>query len=547
MSLPFLHENQAPLLPPAANEPVLDYAPGSVERTLIERTLDDIGSNCIDMPLVIDGKPVRTGQLEAAIMPHDHRREIGRAHLAGPTEIESAIAAADRARKDWSRWPWVDRAAIFLKAAELLSGKWRHVLNAATMLGQSKTVHQAEIDAAAELIDFWRLNCRFMQSIYADQPMSTSSAWNRVDYRPLDGFVLAITPFNFTSIAGNLPTAPALMGNTVVWKPSATAKLAAHYIMELLREAGLPDGVINLVYGDPARVSQLALTDSSFAGLHFTGSTAVFSGLLGHASQNVGRYRSYPRIVGETGGKNFVVVHASADIAAAATGIIRGGFEYQGQKCSAASRIFVSESVWPQLRERLCDEIATIAVGPVTDFRNFMGAVIDERAWSRHRSAIELARNSGTAKILAGGKTDKSEGYFVHPTLIETDDAWSRLMTEEFFGPIVAVQTYRDNEFEDCLELVNDTSRYGLTGSIFATDRMAIARAANVLRNAAGNFYINDKPTGAVVGQQPFGGGRGSGTNDKAGSVWNLTRWTSPRAVKESFSPSTNYKYPYMS
>lgn len=546
MLLPFLNENRAPLPPLATNEPVLDYAPGSAERGLIQRALDDIGANCIDMPLVIDGKPVRTGQLEAAVMPHDYRREIGRAHLAGPTEIESAIEAANRARKDWSRWPWVDRAAIFLKAAELLSGKWRHVLNAATMLGQSKTVHQAEIDAAAELIDFWRFNCRFMHSIYSDQPISTSSSWNHVDYRPLDGFVLAITPFNFTSIAGNLPTAPALMGNTVVWKPSATAKVAAHYIMELLREAGLPDGVINLVYGDPARVSQLALTDSSFAGLHFTGSTAVFSGLLSHTSQNIGRYRSYPRIVGETGGKNFVVVHASADLAAAATGIIRGGFEYQGQKCSAASRIFVSESVWPRLRDRLCDEIKTIAVGPVTDFRNFMGAVIDEKAWSRHQNAIQSTRELGTAKILVGGHADKSEGYFVHPTLIQTDDAWSRLMTDEFFGPIVAVQTYRDNEFEDCLELINDTSRYGLTGSIFATDRMAIAKVANVLRHAAGNFYVNDKPTGAVVGQQPFGGGRGSGTNDKAGSVWNLTRWTSPRAVKENFAPPSDYKYPYM-
>jgi 1-pyrroline-5-carboxylate dehydrogenase len=336
------------------------------------------------------------------------------------------------------------------------------------------------------------------------------------------------------------------MGNTVVWKPSATAKLAAHYIMELLREAGLPDGVINLVYGDPARVSQLALTDSSFAGLHFTGSTAVFSGLLSHIHQNVGRYRSYPRVVGETGGKNFVVVDASADLEAAAAGIIRGGFEYQGQKCSAASRVFVSESVWPRLRDRLCDEINSIGVGPVTDFRNFMGAVIDEKTWLRLQNAIQFANGSSSAKILLGGEADKSEGYFVHPTLIQTDDAWSRLMTEEFFGPIVAVQTYADNHFDDCLEIINDTSRYGLTGSIYANDRLAVAKASYVLRNAAGNFYINDKPTGAVVGQQPFGGGRASGTNDKAGSMWNLTRWISPRTVKENFMPPTDYRYPYM-
>jgi 1-pyrroline-5-carboxylate dehydrogenase len=545
--LPFLNENQVSPLPKPANQPVLAYAPGSAERDLIEKSLKDVGANCVDMPLIIDGKAVRTGQFEAAVVPHAHRHEIGRAHLAGPAEIESAIGAANRARKDWSRWPWTDRAAIFLRAAELLSGKWRFVLNAATMLGQSKTVHQAEIDAAAELIDFWRFNCTFMHNIYSDQPISTFSEWNRVDYRPLDGFVLAITPFNFTSIAGNLTTAPALMGNTVIWKPSATAKLAAHYIMELLREAGLPDGVINLVYGDPARVSQLALTDGSFAGLHFTGSTAVFSQLSNQISQNVGRYRSYPRVVGETGGKNFIVVHASADLAAATTAIIRGGFEYQGQKCSAASRIFVAESIWPQLRDRLCDEIGTIAVGPVSDFRNFMGAVIDERAWLRHQSVIQFANESSTAKVLAGGQMDKSEGYFVRPTLIETNDGWSRLMTEEYFGPIVAIQTYRDRDFEDCLELINDTSRYGLTGSIFATDRLAIARAASMLRNAAGNFYVNDKPTGAVVGQQPFGGGRASGTNDKAGSVWNLMRWTSPRSIKENFNPPITYGYPYMS
>ncbi len=546
MSLPFLHENRMQVLPPVTNEPVLDYGSNSPERERMLRALDDMRSNPVEMPLIIDGKAVRTGRLDPAVIPHEHRSSLGQAHIAGAAEVEQAISAANRAHKDWSRWPWAERAAIFLRAADLLSEKWRYILNAATMLGQSKTVHQAEIDSAAEMIDFWRFNCHFMQRIYADQPISTSNVWNHVDYRPLEGFVLAVSPFNFTSIAGNLPTAPALMGNTVLWKPSTTAKPAAHFIMALLQEAGLPDGVINLVYGDGAQVAQQALSDRAFAGLHFTGSTHVFNGLLRQVGENAGKYRSHPRIVGETGGKNFVIVHAGADIEAAATAIVRGGYEYQGQKCSAASRIYVAESVWPKLRESLCDRINTISVGPVTEFRHFMGAVIDERAWAKHDGAIEHARQSGTDRIVVGGKTDKSEGYFVHPTLIQTDDARSRLMTDEFFGPIVGCKTYPDERFDELLQLIDDTSEYALTGSIFATDRAIIGEAINTLRNAAGNFYVNDKPTGAVVGQQPFGGGRASGTNDKAGSILNLTRWTTPRSIKETFNAPVDYRYPYM-
>lgn len=532
--------------PPAPrNEPVKDYAPGSPERARIKAELEAMSGQRIEMPLIIGGKEVKTGRLEPAVMPHKHSHLLGMAHLAGPEEVLSAIAAANKAWPDWSQRPWTERAAVFLKAAELLSGPWRSKLNAATMLGQSKTVHQAEIDSAAELIDFWRLNVEYMVRIYSEQPSSGPGAWNRVDYRPLEGFVLAITPFNFTAIAGNLPAAPALMGNTVVWKPARTAKFAAHYVIEILRQAGLPDGVINLVYGSGAEISRIALADPGFAGLHYTGSTEVFNELYGKIGNALGRYRTYPRIVGETGGKNFIVAHASADCEALATAIIRGAFEYQGQKCSAASRIFAPRSLWPKLRDRLCDEIATIRVGDVSDLSNFMGAVIDQDSFDRLAQMIAKARTE--ALVLSGGGSDKSEGYFISPTLVAVDDIGSSFLSEEFFGPIASVFVYEDDRFADVLEKIDTTAKYGLTGSIFSVDRSAIAMASNMLRGAAGNFYINDKPTGAVVGQQPFGGARASGTNDKAGSLWNLIRWVSPRTIKETYAPATDYRYPFMS
>jgi 1-pyrroline-5-carboxylate dehydrogenase len=533
--------------PPAVNEKVRDYAPGSPERASLSRQLAAMSSERIELPLVIGGKELRTGRTQNAVMPHAHQHALGVAHLGGAAEVESAIGAARAASRSWADRPWSERAAVFLRAADLLAGPWRDRLNAATMLGQSKTVHQAEIDAAAELIDFWRFNVEFLQRIYREQPLSPPGVWNRVDYRPLEGFVLAITPFNFTAIAGNLPSAPALMGNTVVWKPAATAMYSAHFIMKLLREAGLPDGVINLVHGDGAQIAQAALAHPTLAGVHFTGSTGVFDHIMQTTASNLGRYRTYPRIVGETGGKNFVLAHASADLEALATAIIRGGYEYQGQKCSAASRVFVPRSLWPQLRERLCDEIATIRLGDVVDFGNFMGAVIDEKAWRKHAGVFDEVRANGGAEMLAGGRADMKTGYFVEPTLILTTDLGSRLMREEFFGPIVAAYVYEDAQYGDMIERIDQDSEYALTGAVFARDREAITQASAGLRNAAGNFYINDKPTGAVVGQQPFGGARASGTNDKAGSVWNLIRWTSPRAIKETFAPPHDYRYPFLS
>jgi 1-pyrroline-5-carboxylate dehydrogenase len=538
------YEN-SPFLPPTpTNEPVLNYAPGSPERQTLERELERVSGETIDLPLVIGGREVRTGRIDEVRMPHAHRRILGKAQLAGEEEVASAIGAARAAWPDWSRRSAAERAAVFLKAAELLSRSWRATLNAATMLGQSKTVREAEIDSAAELIDFYRFNAGFMQRIYAEQPASSPGVWNHLDYRPLEGFIYAVTPFNFTAIAGNLPGAPALLGNTVVWKPSATARLSAHYLMKLLEAAGLPAGVINLVYGDPKVVTERCLASPDLAGVHFTGSTEVFNELLRRVS--AGSYRSYPRIVGETGGKNFVLVHASADVEAVATAVIRGGYEYQGQKCSAASRLFIPRSLWPRVRERLCDEIATIRVGDVRDFANFMGAVIDERAWRKHERAIAEAKSHASLKVEAGGKSDMSQGYFVYPTLLSTTDREVRHMTEELFGPIVCAYVYADGEYAETIRHIDAASRYGLTGSVFATDRSAIAQASNGLRHAAGNFYINDKPTGAVVGQQPFGGARASGTNDKAGSVWNLMRWVSPRSIKETFDPPRDYRYPFM-
>jgi 1-pyrroline-5-carboxylate dehydrogenase len=529
---------------PAQNEPLKDYAPGSAERAEIKAQLAKMLAERIELPLMIGGEVVRTGVLEPAIVPHDHAHVLADAHLAKRQHIEAAIAAARAASPAWSRTPWQDRAAIFLKAADLLSASKRCLLNAATMLGQSKTVYQAEIDSAAELIDFWRFNVDFMRRLYGEQPLSVPGLRNRIDYRPLEGFIFAATPFNFTAIAGNLPSAPALLGNTVVWKPSATAKYSAHFVMEILCEAGLPPGVINLVYGDAAEVAEVCISHPDLAGVHFTGSTAVFDRLVERVGAT--RHRNYPRLVGETGGKNFVLAHASAHLDALATAIIRGGFEYQGQKCSAASRIFVPQSLYKPLKDRLVSSLEHIGVGEVTDFAHFMGAVIDEKSWRKLSAAIGAAPQTPGIRLIAGGQSDMRRGYFVHPTLLEAEDARSRYMTEEFFGPIVTLFQYPDARFEETLKLIDDTSDYGLTGAIFSADPSVVAQVSDKLRYAAGNFYINDKPTGAVVGQQPFGGARRSGTNDKAGSMWNLSRWVSPRSVKETFAPPTDYRYPSM-
>jgi 1-pyrroline-5-carboxylate dehydrogenase len=533
--------------PPApSNEPVRDYAPGSPEREEIRRKIVEMRGQTMDLPLVIGGEDVRTGETFEQVEPHDKDSVLATVQQGGAAEVERAIDAAGEAWHDWSRMPWEDRAAIFLRAAELLSGPWRATLNVATMLGQSKTVHQAEIDAACELIDFLRFNVQFMTRIYEEQPASSQGVWNRMEYRPLEGFVFAVTPFNFTAIGGNLPTSAALMGNTVVWKPASTAAYSAFFIMRLLQEAGLPDGVINLVYGPGAAIGDAALASERLAGVHFTGSTPVFHSMWRTIGANIDRYRNYPRIVGETGGKDFIVAHPSADVDAVATAIVRGSFEYQGQKCSAASRIYAPSNLWPELRERLAAEVAEIRMGDVADFSNFMGAVIDEKAQSGHREAIQLARDHADAKILVGGGVDDSEGFFVEPTVIETSNPEMPLMREELFGPIVTTYVYPENAYGETLELVDRTAPYGLTGAVFAEDRDAVIQAEQALRYAAGNFYVNDKPTGAVVGQQPFGGARASGTNDKAGSLWNLIRWVSPRTIKETFVPPRDYRYPFM-
>jgi 1-pyrroline-5-carboxylate dehydrogenase len=531
--------------PPPVNEPVRSYAPGSPERESLKRRLDEMRSERIEIPCVIGGQDVETGTLREAVMPHDKDHVLAVVHQGGTAEVEQAIEASADAWNDWHRLPWEERAAVFLRAAELLAGPWRDTLNAATMLGQSKTAHQAEIDAACELTDFWRFNPYFMVRMYEEQPFSSPGVWNRMEYRPLEGFVFAVTPFNFTAIGGNLPTSPALMGDTVVWKPAATSALSSYYIMRLLQEAGLPDGVINLVYGPPAEIADAALSSPDLAGVHFTGSTEVFQGIWKTIGNNIASYRNYPRIVGETGGKDFIVAHPTADVAAVAAAIVRGSFEYQGQKCSAASRVYAPENLWNELRERLVEEVRGIKMGDVSDFSNFMGAVIDEKALAKHREAIEEAKTA--ANVLVGGGVDDSEGYFVEPTVIETSDPNFRLMREELFGPIVTTYVYPTGKYEETLELVDKTAPYGLTGAIFAEDRAAVVKAEDVLRYAAGNLYVNDKPTGAVVAQQPFGGSRASGTNDKAGSMWNLIRWVSPRTIKETFVPPTDFRYPFMS
>jgi 1-pyrroline-5-carboxylate dehydrogenase len=494
---------------------------------------------------VIGGEDVRTGDTFEAVMPHRKSHVLAEVHSGGPKEVERAIAAAGEAWHDWSRTPWEERAAVFLRAAELLAGPWRATLNAATMLGQSKTAHQAEIDAACELIDFWRYNVEFMLRIYREQPLSSLGTWNRMEYRPLEGFVFAVTPFNFTSIAGNLPTSPALMGNTVVWKPASTSAFSAHFIMRLLQEAGLPEGVINLLYGDGATIGNAAFASPDFAGIHFTGSTAVFQSMWKTVGTNIASYRNYPRIVGETGGKDFIVAHPSADVEAVATAIVRGSFEYQGQKCSAASRVYAPANLWPKLRERLAEEVGSLKMGDVSDFSNFMGAVIDRNSFTTQAEAIAEAREAG-AELVAGGGADDNEGYFVEPTVIKTDDPDFRLLRDELFGPVVTAYVYPERKWSETLDLVDRTAPYGLTGAVFSHDRAAIQEAQRALEYAAGNFYVNDKPTGAVVGQQPFGGARASGTNDKAGSMWNLIRWVSPRAIKETFVPPTDYRYPFL-
>jgi 1-pyrroline-5-carboxylate dehydrogenase len=534
-------------VPEPYNEPVRSYAPGTAEREELQARLHEMESQQIDIPLLIGGEPVRTSDTFDAVMPHRRSHVLATVHKGGAAEVDRAIGAAADAWHDWSRTPWEERASIFLRAAELLAGPWRQTLNAATMLGQSKTAHQAEIDSACELIDFWRFNVQYMTRIYEEQPVSSPGVWNRLEYRPLEGFVFAVTPFNFTAIGGNLPTCVALMGNTVVWKPASTAAYSAWFLMQLYQEAGLPPGVINLVYGNGAEVGDPALASRDLAGIHFTGSTAVFNGMWKSVASNLGNYRNYPRIVGETGGKDFIVAHPSADVGAVATAIVRGSFEYQGQKCSAASRVFAPSNLWPDLRERLVEEVRALRVGDVTDFRNFMGAVIDGGSFRTQKEAIDEARaGNGKAKVLVGGGYDDSDGWFVEPTVIETSDPDFRTMKEELFGPVVTAFVYDEGRYEDTLDLIDRGAPYGLTGAVFARDRSAVETAEERLRYAAGNFYVNDKPTGAVVGQQPFGGARASGTNDKAGSMWNLIRWVSPRAIKEQFVPPRDYRYPYM-
>ena len=533
-------------VPQPVNEPVLDYAPHSPERAELKSKLTEMLGGQIDVPMIIGGQEVRSDTCTEMICPHDHQHVLGKFHQGNALYVDQAIQAANAAKPDWSHMPWDSRAIVFLKASELLAGKYRQVLNAATMLNVSKTSHQAEIDAACELIDFWRFNPHFMEEVYGDQPLSTKGVLNYMEHRPLDGFVLAITPFNFTSIAGNLPTAPALMGNTVVWKPSSTAVLPAYFIMKVLEEAGLPPGVINMMPGPGSTIGPAALAHTDLGGIHFTGSTKVFSTIWLEVGSDIRKYIAYPRIVGETGGKDFIFAHASCDTDALVTALVRGAFEYQGQKCSAASRAYIPDSLWPKVKDGLLGQIAEIKMGDPCDFANFMGAVIDRDSFANIRSYIDFAKTSPDMEILIGGGCDSSTGYFVEPTVVLSKEPKSKLMSEEIFGPVLTVYVYPEAEYEEALQLCDQTSPYALTGAIFALDRSAIVKATNALRHAAGNFYINDKPTGAVVGQQPFGGSRASGTNDKAGSWLNLERWVTPRTIKETFLPPTSLGYPYM-
>ena len=533
-------------LPVPRNEPILTYAPGTQERELLKAAISEARSMEVDVPMYIGGDEVRSGNTKSLNPPHDHKHVLGKYHQGDKSHVEQAIKAAMGAKKAWAEMSWEHRASIFLKAADLLAGPYRYKINAATMLGQSKNAFQAEIDAACEIIDFLRFNVGYMSEIYQQQPESAAGIWNRVEQRPLEGFVFALTPFNFTAIAGNLPTAPAMMGNTVVWKPATTQIYSANVLMQVFREAGVPDGVINLIYVSGPTAGEVIFSHADFAGIHFTGSTGVFQQIWRTIGENIHLYKSYPRIVGETGGKDFIIAHKSADVKALATAIIRGSFEFQGQKCSAASRAYVPENLWEEVKGYLLEDIKAMKMGGVEDFTNFINAVIDEKSFDKISGYIDAAKKSDMTEIIAGGGYDKSKGYFIEPTILLTQDPLYVSMCEEIFGPVITIYVYQSERFEEALELVDTTSPYALTGAVFSQDRYATELASRKLVNAAGNFYINDKPTGAVVGQQPFGGARASGTDDKAGSMINLLRWVSPRTIKETFVPSKDFRYPFM-
>jgi 1-pyrroline-5-carboxylate dehydrogenase len=533
-------------VPLPVNEPVYSYAPGTPERAKIEQAVKELKKNKLDIPMVIGGREIRVGNPIKITAPHDHTLELGQWYQGGKDEIETAIRAALEAKKEWEFLPWEEKASAFLKAADLLTGPYRYKINAATMLAHSKNIFQAEIDAVCELADFFRFNVYYAEQIFNMQPENIRTVWDRMDYRPLEGFVFAVTPFNFVSIAGNLPTAPAIMGNTVLWKPASSVTYTAYLLMQIFKEAGLPDGVINMVTARGADIGELVLKNENLAGIHFTGSTATFHTMWQTVGANIARYKSYPRIVGETGGKDFIFVHNSADIDETATAITRGAFEYQGQKCSAASRAYIPRSIWPQLKDKLLTDARQIKMGAVDDCSNFMNAIIDKNAYKDIVAYIDYAKESNEAEFICGGNYDNSRGFFIEPSIVVTTNPRFKLMEEEIFGPVITIYVYNDSDYIETLELCDQTSPYGLTGAIFGRDRKAIMQATRVLRHAAGNFYINDKPTGAVVGQQPFGGSRASGTNDKAGSLLNMIRWTSPRAIKENFLAPKDFKYPFM-
>ncbi len=533
-------------VPIAVNEPVKSYAPGSPERDAVLKAYKTMFNSSTDVPMYINGKDVTTGNTRTMSPPHDHKHIVGQYHIAEKSHIEEAIATALEARKTWSQMPWEQRAGIFLKAAELIAGPYRAKINAATMIAQSKTVHQAEIDASCELIDFLRFNVQFMADIYHEQPDSTSDAWNRIEYRPLEGFTYAVTPFNFTAIAGNLPACMALMGNVVVWKPSDSQIFSAKVIMDVFNEAGVPPGVINVVFGDPVMITDTVMASPDFSGLHFTGSTFIFKELWKQIGNNIHNYKTYPKIVGETGGKDFIIAHKTANAKQVSTAIVRGAFEFQGQKCSAASRAYISSNLWSDVKKHILEDIKSFKIGPPDDLSNYITAVIHEGSFDKLAKYIDQAKADANVEIIAGGNYDKSKGYFIEPTVIVTKDPKYTTMCTELFGPVITIYVYDENKYTETLKLVDETSEYGLTGAILATDRYAIEEATKALQDSAGNFYINDKPSGAVVGQQPFGGARASGTNDKAGSAQNLLRWVSPRMIKETFVTPTDYRYPFL-
>ncbi len=533
-------------VPQPVNEPIHDYAPGSADYKALQAALKELKNQYIEIPLFIDGEEIKTDKKVEITSPHNHKQKLGCYYVGDETEIKKAIESSLEAQKTWSLLPWEQRAAVFLKAADLLTGPYRHIMNAATMLAHSKTVFQAEIDAVCELADFWRFNCHYADQIYDIQPLSVRGIWDRIDHRPLEGFIFAVTPFNFVSINGNLPTAPAIMGNVSIWKPASTAAYTSHFLMKIFREAGMPAGVINMIFAPGAKIGNLVLKDPHLAGVHFTGSTPTFHTMWRTIGENIANYKAYPRLVGETGGKDFIVAHPSCNADALVTAIVRGAFEFQGQKCSAASRCYVAESVWGKIKDKLTKQVGELKMGDPEDHENFVNAIIDGNAFDTIAEYIDFARNAKDAEILVGGEYDKSKGYYIKPTIVVTTDPRFKLMEEEIFGPVMTIYVYKDDEFAKTLHTCDQTSPYSLTGAVFATDRKAIELAERTLRNAAGNFYINDKPTGAVVGQQPFGGGRASGTNDKAGGIQNMLRWTSPRSVKETFVPPTDYRYPFM-